>query len=120
MERRKTENTALRELVDALKEFVDARDRLWTLGLVDRLFRKGKCRDSIRRYDASLRQLREAIEGLMSASRAQAATPDRETRAALLSHEEFTMLLTQAPAPDSAAHRGSRRRRRMTGGPNVA
>lgn len=128
MERRKTENAALRELVDALKGFVDARDSLWTLGFFDRVFRKDKCRDAIRRYDGSLRHLREAIGALMLASRARAASQDEERDMALppsgptdalISHEEFTMLLNGACAAERPTQRASRWRRRLTGGPNA-
>lgn len=118
MERRETKNAALRELVDALKGFVEARDRLWSFDLADCLFYRDRRRDSLRRYDDSLRLLTAAIEGLLVVARGQGALPDKDApHASLLSHDEFKMLLGE-PSPDlRAARRGRRCRKRVKIGP---
>lgn len=70
-ERRKSENTALRELVDALRTVITARDGLWSLSVMDRLFRPEKYRQTIAAYDNALQGVRSAIQAVMSASRQQ-------------------------------------------------
>ena len=117
MERRKTENAALRELISALKVFVDARDCVWTLGAADRLFRRERCRDTLQNYDKAMGALREAIVGLMSASRGPVADTKAERQPALISVEEFRMLLEEPGDGRRRETRGSRWRTRMTGGP---
>ena len=119
MERRKTENAALRELISALKTFVDARDCVWTLSSMDRLFRRDRCRDTLRNYDRALGALREAIGGLMAASRGPLADAEAGRPPALISVEEFRMLMEEAEGERRRETRGSRWRTRMTGGPKA-
>lgn len=66
-ERRSAENAALRELVDALKDFIAARDALWSLGFFDRLFRFSRCVAMLNRYDAARERVRNAIKAVWDA-----------------------------------------------------
>lgn len=103
MERRSAENKALRELVDALKEFIAARDSLWTLGFFDRIFRFSRCVAMLNRYDTARERVRAAVKDVKESAETTAmehfAKPDmpEETPAApgrsLVSMEEFEMLL---------------------------
>lgn len=119
MERRKTENAVVRELIDALKAFVDARDRVWALSAADRLFRRDRCRDTLQQYDRAMGMLRDAVGGLMAAARAQADNPEAEQSLALISVEEFRMLMEESAGDKHRETRGSRWRTRMTGGPKA-
>lgn len=70
-ERRKSENTALRELIDALKKVAMARDGLWSLSVIDRIFRLNKYRKTIADYDEAMQSVRNAIVAVMAATRHQ-------------------------------------------------
>lgn len=94
-ERRKSENTALRELIDALKKVINARDALWSLGFFDRLFRFDKCRAVFNEYDDAMLAVRNAVNGVMEASaHAEPAPPETgKHRPATITMEEFEVLL---------------------------
>lgn len=112
MERRKTKNIALRELVNALRGFVEARDCLWSFGLTDRLFGRGNRRESLRRYDDSLRLLTVAIEELIIVSRGKSDSSDKdETQIVRLTHDELRMLLGEPFQDRRAVQRGKWLRR---------
>lgn len=105
-ERRSAENAALRELVNALKDFIAARDALWSLGFFDRLFRFSRCVVMLNRYDAARERVRNAIHAVW-----EAAGPERvsapehaggpepsaslppQPATPLISLEEFEMLM---------------------------
>ena len=72
LERRKLENAALRELLNALKQFIAARDALWSLRFFDRLFRLDKCRAVFDSYDAASNAMRNAIEAVKTVTEAAA------------------------------------------------
>lgn len=97
-ERRKSENTALRELIDALKKVINARDALWSLGFFDRLLRFDKCRSVFNEYDDAMLAVRNAVSGVMEASvqpedlPAPPPNPGRG-RATTITMEEFEVLL---------------------------
>ena len=94
-DRRMVENTLLRELVDAMAEFMKARDALWSLGIFDRLFRAEKCRTIINEYDLAARKVREAIRTLSKLTKSggpDAPIPDSQV-GRLVSEEEFEMLI---------------------------
>lgn len=108
MERRNSENKALRELVDALKEYITARDSLWTLGFFDRIFRFSRCVGMLNHYDKTRERVRTAIrevkEAAETAAQENQAKPDTAEDAlaekpvsapggSLVSMEEFEMLL---------------------------
>ena len=102
-ERRIDENRALRELVDALKEFIAARDALWTLGFFDRIFRFARCVGMLNRYDTARDRVRTAVKEVRES--AGAAVPENPAKTgmqeesapaaarSLVSMEEFEMLL---------------------------
>ncbi|SBW09373.1 hypothetical protein KL86DPRO_50150 [uncultured delta proteobacterium] len=108
MERRSSENKALRELVDALKEYITVRDSLWTLGFFDRIFRFSRCVAMLNRYDTARERVRAAIRDVKET--AEAAVLENQARPeagedafaektpalaarSLVSMEEFEMLL---------------------------
>ena len=101
-ERRADENKALRELVDALKDFIAARDALWSLGFFDRIFRFERCVGILNRYDAARNTVRNtvlAVKEATAAAREAAGTEAEPGDAAprtpkpLVTLEEFEMLL---------------------------
>lgn len=97
-ERRKSENAALRELIDALRDFIAARDALWSLSFFDRLFRFEKCRGVISAYDHASVQVRNSIRAVMEASKDSSGNREKvETStpslSGLLSVDEFDLLL---------------------------
>lgn len=95
-ERRKKENTALRDLVDALKRLIDARDALWALSIVDRLFRPQKCRAVFNAYDYARELVQRAVRAVMQASAVREENPEHplpRSREPLISMEEFNVLL---------------------------
>lgn len=103
VDRRLSVNQPLRTLVDALKHLIDARDALWRLSFLDRLFRHEKCRSTMTAYMQASTELREAINifavNTHTGSDPQ-KTDDAEAQAGapnvfepLLTVEEFEMLL---------------------------
>lgn len=105
-ERRSAENAALRELVNALKDFIAARDALWSLGFFDRLFRFSRCIAMLNRYDAARERVRNAIIAVWEAGgperpsesgQADGPEPSADRPAQptvpLISLEEFEMLM---------------------------
>lgn len=113
-ERRAAENAALRELVNALKEFIAARDALWTLGFFDRIFHFSRCITVLNRYDQAQERVRSALQDVRRASMpespprrglvAEKASPSSAPR---LSEEELEMLLGKSasakPSPPNAS-----------------
>ncbi len=101
MERRTDENKALRELVDSLKDFIAARDSLWSLGFFDRIFRFSRCIAMLNRYDLAWMRVAAAVRAVQAAgaSQSEAKKPDTGKKSPapgnrpLLSMEEFEMLL---------------------------
>lgn len=108
MERRTAENRALREMVDAVNEFVAVRDEFWSLGLLDKLLRPGRCAAVLTRYETTKARMRAAI-GQAKETAGVAARGDRPENAAtgqktaqlqsggLISMEELEMLLGTPP-----------------------
>ena len=94
-ERRKSENAAMRDMVDAMKDFVAARDSLWSLGIFDRLFRFEKYRKVIDNYDNAIFAMRNAVRALTEATASSPETgePASKPKPPLVSMEEFEMLL---------------------------
>lgn len=98
-ERRADENKALRQLVDASREYTAARDALWSLGLFSRIFYFRRCVDTLNRYDEARDNVRNALQAVKEASAARAeAGRDTEirgdaTQPPFISLEEFEMLL---------------------------
>ncbi|CAK7057309.1 MAG: hypothetical protein DELT_01290 [Desulfovibrio sp.] len=129
-ERRKSENAALRELVGALKNVINARDALWSLGLFDRIFRFDKCREIFNEYDAALLAVRNAVHGVIVATTSpeeqipgdaaleleteqaaeHAASQNAEkARQTAITLEEFAFLLGKPHAPRKPVVRGKKK-----------
>lgn len=81
-DRRKFENTAMRDLVEALKKNIDARDALWSLGFFDRLFRRDKCRAVFNEYDVALLAVRDAVRGVINETVCRGEATGKRTRSA--------------------------------------
>ncbi|MCC8194503.1 MAG: hypothetical protein LIP28_07660 [Deltaproteobacteria bacterium] len=102
-ERRSDENRALRQLVDALKEYIAARDSLWSLGFFDRIFRFTRCVAMLNRYDTARERVRSAVKDVKEAAETAAMEtvsrievmeePPTAEAKSLVSMEEFEMLL---------------------------
>lgn len=100
-ERRTDENKALRQLVDASREYIAARDALWSLSFFCRIFWFRRCVDTLNRYDAARDNVRNALQAVKKATAARAETgTDTEARGdahqnppPFISLEEFEMLL---------------------------
>ena len=94
-DRRQHENTALRELVDALKTVIAARDDMWTLSVIDRFFRLDKYKKVLSDYDEAMQGVRNAIQSVVAASRpAQHENlPAKPMAKPEISLEEFEVLL---------------------------
>lgn len=106
-ERRQSENTALRQLVDALKNAISSRDELWSLSVIDRLFRLDKYKKTIAAYDDAMQGVRNAIQAVMASTRMQAAEnaapPVKEVELKPgISMEEFEFLLGKPGTPQKA------------------
>lgn len=94
------ENKALRDLVDALKAFIAARDNLWSLNFFDRIFHFGKCREILHEYDASrdkvhsaILTLKEITESPTLLEKKDLAEKSSDAMAPVVTLEEFEMLL---------------------------
>lgn len=75
-ERRKSGNTELRQLVNSLKVLIDARDALWSLSLVDRLFRRKKISAALDYYDNALVAMRNALVSIYNSTGGVAGTAE--------------------------------------------
>ena len=106
-ERRYQENKALRELVDALREFIAARDGLWTLGFLDRVFHREKYLAVLKNYDFAGIRVRNAILKLKTvpaSPKTGGSSSSNMARSPLISLEEFEVLLGR---PALQKHRGT-------------
>lgn len=94
-DRRQSENTALRSLVDALKTVISARDDMWSLSVVDRLFRLQKYKKTLADYDDAMQGVRNAIQSVVVASRnaQQESLPPIVMEKPEISLAEFEVLL---------------------------
>ena len=109
-ERRKSENAAMRGMVDAMKNFVAARDALWSLGILDRLFRFEKYRSVIDNYDNAISAMRNAMRAVTQASAkgGEKAGQKSEPTPQVISVEEFEMLLGKPEIVKKLPKTGSR------------
>lgn len=91
-DRRKFENSALRDLVEALKKSIDARDALWALGFFDRLFRRDKCRAVFNEYDIALLAVRNAVRGVINETVCRKEAAGKRARSAPVETEPLPPL----------------------------
>lgn len=89
-DRRIAENALLRKLVDALKNFIAARDTIWALSFWDRMFRPAKCEQVFASYEQASLAVKEAIKD-MSIIKMQPG--DSARYQSLISMEEFEALM---------------------------
>lgn len=97
------ENEALYKFLEVAKEYLAARDALWSLGLFNRIFRFGRCVDLLNQYDEAKENVRSAFQEIQNIITAQAGADivgEKNTprnRASLLTVEEFEVLLNKPP-----------------------
>lgn len=91
-DRRMAENASLRELVDALKYFLAARDDIWSLGFFDRLFNTKRRREVYARYDYAALAVKSVILGMSKMRGPQSEFAGGEP---LISMEEFDALMSK-------------------------
>lgn len=90
-DRRKTENALLRQLVDAFKRYLVARDAIWSLSFLDRLLRTPSFKKTYDNYYESFAQVNALIR-LMAVK----TTPLELPSEAILSPEEINALMYMA------------------------
>lgn len=86
-DRRLAENALLRQLVDALKLFIAARDAIWSLNAFDRFFNTTKYKQAYAEYD----ECSAAVNGLIRAMAIRNSSLDSSEP--VLSTEEFDALM---------------------------
>ena len=88
-DRRLSENAMLRKLVDAIKVFISARDAIWTLGSIDRIFRT-------KRYSKVYTEYEEATATVNTVIRAMAIRNNNAMP--VISSEEIDALVRMTAA----------------------